>query len=175
LLSNRGEGGRNREQDRSELKKDVEDELQWEPKINAARIGVSVRNGAVSLTGEVDTYPERWAAEDAAKRVGGVRAVAEDLTVKILGTNKHTDAELAEVAVRALRWDVWVPNTITRGSADYNMTLGQSRADAVTTYLTARGVDSAHASSTSRGAMDATGVDEAGWAHDRRVDVLLAK
>ncbi len=96
-----------------QLKKDVEDELQWEPKINAARIGVSVRNGAVSLTGEVDSYPERWAAEDAAKRVGGVRSVAEDLTVKVLGDYKHSDAEIAEAALRALKWDVWVPKTVT--------------------------------------------------------------
>jgi len=62
-----------------------------------------------------------------------------------------------------------------RGPPEYNMTLGQSRADAVTTYITARGVDPANANSTSRGAMDATGVDETGWAHDRRVDVLLLK
>jgi peptidoglycan-associated lipoprotein len=62
-----------------------------------------------------------------------------------------------------------------RGPPEYNMTLGQSRADSVTSYLTARGLNPANASSTSRGAMDATGVDETGWAHDRRVDVLLAK
>jgi VCBS repeat-containing protein len=96
-----------------QLKKDVEDELQWEPKVNAARIGVSVRNGAVSLTGEVDTYPEKWAAQDAAKRVGGVRSVAEGLTVKLLGGSKRSDAEVAEAALRALKWDVWVPDTVT--------------------------------------------------------------
>lgn len=62
-----------------------------------------------------------------------------------------------------------------RGTAEYNIALGQSRADAVTAYLTARSVDPANASATSRGAMDATGVDETGWAHDRRVDVLLGK
>jgi VCBS repeat-containing protein len=106
-----------------QLKKDVEDELQWEPKINAARIGVSARNGAVSLTGEVDTYPEKWAAEDAAKRVGGVRSVAEDLTVKILGSNKHTDAEIAEAALRALKWDVWVPDTVTLAVQEGRITL----------------------------------------------------
>jgi osmotically-inducible protein OsmY len=55
-----------------QLKKDVEDELQWEPKINAARVGVGVRDGTVSLTGEVETFPEKWAAETAAKRVSGV-------------------------------------------------------------------------------------------------------
>lgn len=61
-----------------------------------------------------------------------------------------------------------------RGSADYNMTLGQSRADAVESYLSGRGLGRAAMGSTSRGAMDATGHDETGWAHDRRVDVLLA-
>jgi VCBS repeat-containing protein len=96
-----------------QLKKDVEAELQWDPKVNAARVGVSVSNGAVSLTGEVDTYPEKWAVEEAAKRVGGVRSLAEDLTVKPLGTHKHTDAEIAEAALNALKWDVWVPDTIT--------------------------------------------------------------
>jgi len=62
-----------------------------------------------------------------------------------------------------------------RGSADYNMTLGQARADAVSTYLVGHGLGRDRVTSTSRGAMDATGTDETGWAHDRRVDVMLAK
>ncbi|HEY4012972.1 MAG TPA: OmpA family protein [Polyangiaceae bacterium] len=61
-----------------------------------------------------------------------------------------------------------------RGMPEYNMTLGQSRADAVAGYLTSKGVSSANVGSTSRGAQDATGRDETGWSHDRRVDVLLA-
>jgi peptidoglycan-associated lipoprotein len=60
-----------------------------------------------------------------------------------------------------------------RGTADYNLTLGQSRADAVAGYLVGRGLRASQASTTSRGAMDATGLDETGWAHDRRVDVYL--
>lgn len=60
-----------------------------------------------------------------------------------------------------------------RGTADYNLTLGQSRADAVASYLVGRGLRSSQASTTSRGAMDAIGRDETGWAHDRRVDVYL--
>jgi len=95
-----------------QLKQDVEDELAWDPKVNAARIGVSVQKGAVSLTGEVDTYAEKWAAEDAAKRVSGVRSVAEDLTVKILGYHKHSDAEIAQAAASALKWHVWIPETV---------------------------------------------------------------
>lgn len=60
-----------------------------------------------------------------------------------------------------------------RGASDYNLTLGQSRADAVAAYLQGRGLRSDAIGTTSRGAMDATGQDETGWAHDRRVDVLL--
>jgi peptidoglycan-associated lipoprotein len=60
-----------------------------------------------------------------------------------------------------------------RGASDYNMTLGQSRADAVEKYLTNKGLEKGKAESTSRGAIDATGQDEAGWKRDRRVDVVL--
>jgi peptidoglycan-associated lipoprotein len=60
-----------------------------------------------------------------------------------------------------------------RGSSDYNLTLGQSRADAVGAYLAARGLSKGKEETTSRGAMDASGNDESGWQHDRRVDVLL--
>jgi peptidoglycan-associated lipoprotein len=62
-----------------------------------------------------------------------------------------------------------------RGSSDYNMTLGQSRADSVAGYLTSRGMDKAKTESTTRGSMDATGYDEPGWARDRRVDIVLAQ
>jgi peptidoglycan-associated lipoprotein len=62
-----------------------------------------------------------------------------------------------------------------RGSSEYNVALGQSRADAVASYLGGRGMRSDRAAATSRGAMDATGRDETGWAHDRRVDVLLGR
>jgi hypothetical protein len=60
----------------NQLKEDIEQELRWDPKVNAAQIGVSVDKGAVSLLGAVDTYAEKWAAEDATKRVFGVRTVA---------------------------------------------------------------------------------------------------
>jgi peptidoglycan-associated lipoprotein len=60
-----------------------------------------------------------------------------------------------------------------RGATDYNFTLGQGRADAVTTYLSTRGVERGKLQATSRGAMDASGTDESSWQRDRRVDVLL--
>jgi peptidoglycan-associated lipoprotein len=62
-----------------------------------------------------------------------------------------------------------------RGDSDYNMTLGQSRADAVTSYMRGKGMDKSKSESTSRGAMDATGTDEPSWARDRRVDMLLGQ
>ncbi len=95
-----------------QLKQDIDDELRWDPQVNAARIGVSVEQGAVSLQDQVDTFGEKWAAEGAAKRVGGVRTVAQDLTVKVLGDHQRTDLEIAEAALNALRWDVRVPNTV---------------------------------------------------------------
>ncbi len=96
-----------------QLKKDIEEELRWDPKVNSAQIGVTVENGAVSLLGTVNTYAEKWAAEDAIRRVSGVRTVAQDLTVKILSDHKHSDSEIASAVQSALRWHVFIPNTVT--------------------------------------------------------------
>jgi osmotically-inducible protein OsmY len=96
-----------------QLKQDIEEELLWDPKVNAAQIGVSVDKGAVSLLGSVDTYAEKWAAEDATKRVFGVRTVAQDLTVKILAEHKRSDSDIAAAVQSALKWDVFVPKTVT--------------------------------------------------------------
>jgi len=96
-----------------QLKQDIEAELRWDPKVNAAQIGVSVDKGAVSLLGAVDTYAEKWAAEDATKRVNGVRALALDLTVKVLTEHAHSDSEIAAAIQNALSWDVYVPKAVT--------------------------------------------------------------
>jgi osmotically-inducible protein OsmY len=96
----------------NQLKRDIEEELRWDPKVNAAQIGVTVDNGAVSLLGAVNTYAEKWAAEDATKRVFGVRTVAQDLTVKILADHKRTDSEIASAVQNALRWDVFTPKSV---------------------------------------------------------------
>ena len=96
-----------------QLKKDIEEELRWDPQVNSAQIGVSVDNGAVSLLGAVDTYAEKWAAENATKRVGGVRTVAQDLTVKIQNEHQHSDSEIAAAVQTALQWHVYVPNSVT--------------------------------------------------------------
>jgi osmotically-inducible protein OsmY len=106
-----------------QLKQDSEDELRWDPKVNAAHIGVTVEKGVVSLLGAVDSYAEKWAAEDATKRVSGVRTVAQDLTVKVLAEHARTDAEIEAAAQSALEWDVYVPKTVTAKVAHGAVTL----------------------------------------------------
>src|SRR2546422_2618543 len=94
----------------TEIQRDVLDELRWEPSINAAHIGVSVKNGIVTLTGHVTSYAEKWAAEEAAKRVYGVKAVANELDVKLPGSSQRTDEDIAAAAVAALEASVSVPH-----------------------------------------------------------------
>jgi osmotically-inducible protein OsmY len=106
-----------------QLKRDIEEELRWDPKVNAAQVGVSVDNGAVSLLGVVDIYAEKWAAEDATKRVSGVRTVAQDLTVKILVDHKRSDSEIASAVQSAFKWDVYVPKTVTATVQNGRVTL----------------------------------------------------
>ena len=97
----------------SQLKQDIETELRWDPRVNAAQIGVSVDKGAVTLLGAVDTYPQKWAAENATKRVSGVRTVAQDLSVKILSNHKRTDSDVAAAVQHALNWNVFTPSSVT--------------------------------------------------------------
>ena len=92
-----------------DLQRDVFDELKWEPAVHSTHIGVIVRDGVVTLEGVVDSYPEKWAAERAVKRVAGVKALAEELEVKLPGSGKQTDADIAEAAENAMKWDVLVP------------------------------------------------------------------
>jgi len=107
----------------NQLKEDIEQDLRWDPKVNAAQIGVSVDKGVVSLLGAVDTYAEKWAAEDATKRVCGVRTVAQDLTVKILADHVRTDSDIAAATQSALKWDVFVPKAITARVHEGSITL----------------------------------------------------
>ena len=92
-----------------ELKRAVESELNFEPSINAAEIGVAVKDGVVTLTGRVPSYWEKVAAERAAARVAGVKAVANELEVRLPGSSERTDEDIARAAVDALKWNVLVP------------------------------------------------------------------
>ena len=96
----------------AQLQTDVMDEIKWEPSTTAAKIGVSAANGVVTLNGTVATYAEKWAVEKAARRVGGVKGVAEEIQVKPSGPHAKTDAEIAEAALSSFKWHVWVPDDI---------------------------------------------------------------
>ncbi|WP_246715022.1 BON domain-containing protein [Aestuariivirga litoralis] len=91
------------------LQDNVMAELNWEPRVNAAHIGVTAKQGVVSLTGHVETYSEKNAAEAAAWRVKGVKGIAQEIDVRLPNSVKHTDEQIAEAALSRLSWDVTVP------------------------------------------------------------------
>ena len=93
----------------SQLQQDVIAELKWEPAVHAAQIGVEVKNGVVTLAGEVSSYTEKWNAERAAQRVSGVRALAVELQVKLSEFGKRTDADIAASARNILSWTSSLP------------------------------------------------------------------
>ena len=93
----------------SVLQRAIMGELVWEPSVNAAHIGVSVKDGVVTLTGHVPSYAEKIAAERATKCVQGVKAVANELDVKLPGSSQRSDEDVAIAAVNALKWNLFVP------------------------------------------------------------------
>jgi osmotically-inducible protein OsmY len=88
----------------AQIQKDVMEELTWEPFLKASDIGVAVKNGVVTLSGIVDQYYKKVSAEKAAKRVAGVKAVAEDIEIRLGSESKKNDAELAAAVLNALKW-----------------------------------------------------------------------
>ncbi len=93
-----------------QLQRDVIEELAWQPNVREAEIGVAAKNGVVTLTGFVDSYAQKYAAVRAAEHVNGVRAVADDLSVKLPKSFVRSDTDIAHAAVSALKWDVEVPD-----------------------------------------------------------------
>jgi osmotically-inducible protein OsmY len=92
-----------------DIQRDVLDELKWDSRVQVNEIGVAVKDGIVTLTGWVDSYTKKLAAEAAAHRVRGVKAVANDIEVRLPGSAERTDADLAKAVLDALRWDAAVP------------------------------------------------------------------
>ena len=92
-----------------QIQRDVLAELKFEPRVAPNEIGVAVKNGVVTLTGYVDSYSKRWAAEDAAHRVRGVKAVANEIEVRLPSSSERTDTDIAAAVARALEWDAVVP------------------------------------------------------------------
>jgi osmotically-inducible protein OsmY len=91
------------------LKKAVQSELNWEPSIEPAEIGVAAKDGIVTLSGHVRSYWEKVAAERAALRVAGVKAVVNEMDVRLPGTSERTDQEIAGAVLDSLKWNVLVP------------------------------------------------------------------
>jgi osmotically-inducible protein OsmY len=95
-----------------ELQRDVLDEIAWEPSVAVPEIGVTVYDGIVTLTGSVEDLPAKWAAENAALRVSGVRAVVNDIEVKLSTDNRRSDQDIALAARTALEWNVVLPKKL---------------------------------------------------------------
>lgn len=92
------------------IQKDVQDALKWEPLLNAAEIGVTVKDGVVTLTGVVDSYAKKMEAEDAAKSVSGVKAVVEKIKIEFGSMGKTSDGELAREILNAFKWNWEIPD-----------------------------------------------------------------
>jgi osmotically-inducible protein OsmY len=119
-----------------EIQQEVLRELAYDSSVQPNEIGVAVKDGIVTLTGTVDSFLKRWAAEEAAHRVRGVKAVANDIEVRLPATSERTDADIAAAVTRALEWDAFVDTdrievtvakgwVTLRGEVDY----GFQRAD----------------------------------------------
>jgi len=92
-----------------QIQREVLAELKWDARLQPNEIGVIVKDGVVTLAGTVDSYFKKWAAEEAAHRVRGVKAVANDIEVRLPSFAERTDADIAAAVVRALEWDAFVP------------------------------------------------------------------
>jgi osmotically-inducible protein OsmY len=95
-----------------DLQQNVMDELNWEPSVNAAHIGVAASDGVVTLTGTVSSYAEKDAAESAAGRVYGVKGIADELKVVYPSDKQVDDASIAKRALQVLSWDAMIPDTV---------------------------------------------------------------
>jgi osmotically-inducible protein OsmY len=93
-----------------QIQRIVLDELKWNPRVKATEVAVQVRDGTVTLTGTVDSWAARSAAQEAAHRVDGVLDVANEVQVRASGSHRRTDTEIAQAVRHALEWDVFVPD-----------------------------------------------------------------
>jgi osmotically-inducible protein OsmY len=93
-----------------QIQRDVAEELKWDARLQPNEIGVIVKDGVVTLTGWVDNFIKKWAAERAALRVNGVHAVANDIEIRLPGSAERTDPDIAAAATRALTWEAQIPD-----------------------------------------------------------------
>jgi osmotically-inducible protein OsmY len=92
-----------------EIQRDILEELKWDTRVRPNEVGVAVKDGVVTLTGWVDSYLKKMAAEEAAHRVRGVKAVVNDIEVRLPSSAERTDEDLAKAALNALQWQAGVP------------------------------------------------------------------
>ena len=133
----------------NQIQKDVSSEILWDPRVSSSRVSVSAKDGIVTLRGSVPHYFEKGAAEDAAQRVGGVIAVADELEVRVIGEYEKTDEDIAEAAALAMKWSYSVPKgikiTVDRGlitlngEVDWDYERNEAR-DAVSSLMGVTGV-----------------------------------
>ena len=102
----------------SQVEQDVEEELRWEPGLHPEAIRVAVKDGKVTLTGYVDSYAERLAAEDAARRLWDVRGVVDEIEVRLHPSYERADAEIVRAAENALAWNIQVPTDRIKVTAE---------------------------------------------------------
>ncbi len=101
-----------------QLRQDILDELEFEPSIDAANIGVAFDDGVVTLTGHVSSYAQKLTAEAAVRRVRGVRAIAEEIEVRHAGERQTSDDEIAKRAIDSFRWNTSVPDEKVKITVD---------------------------------------------------------
>ncbi|MCY6379669.1 BON domain-containing protein [Hoeflea prorocentri] len=102
--------------DDATLKQNVLDELQWDVKVNHAHIGVVTSDGSVTLSGHVESYPEKTAAVDATKRVRGVKALADEISVHLPSERRIDDSDIAGRLAHVLEWNVSIPDSNVQAS-----------------------------------------------------------
>lgn len=101
-----------------QIQKDVMDELKWQPFLNSSEIGVAVKNGIVTLSGMVDSYSKKLSAEQATKKVAGVKAIAEDIQIGVSPIYRKSDTEIAEAVYNALKWHAVVDEELIKIKVD---------------------------------------------------------
>jgi len=102
----------------ADLKRDVQSELAWDPAVRSTQIGVAAKDGVVTLTGHLETYAEKHAAERALRRVSGVKAIALELDVRLSPEHRRSDTDIATAAEQALKWNTLVPVDRVRITVD---------------------------------------------------------
>ena len=117
-----------------QLKQAVLEELKWDLRVKETDVGVEVRSGVVTLTGTVESFAEKIAAQDAAHRVHGVYDVANDVRVRLPGSSERTDADVARAVRDALEWDVVVPDAQIRSTVSKGVVTLEGTVDTWTQF-----------------------------------------